>query len=116
MLVSEPKLQAKILNEKFQSMFSDRQVYTKEQFRDKCNMNEADYSGLSKIHISEEGFRKLLKGLNPNKACGPNGILPQVLKELAEEVAPILTLLFRTSMDTGTVPEDWRSANIAPVF
>ena len=39
-----------------------------------------------------------------------------MLKELADEVAPILTLLFRTSIDTGTVPEDWRSANITPVF
>ena len=84
--------------------------------RDKCSMNKADYSKLSKIHISEEGVRKLLKGLNPNKACGPDGISPRVLKELADEVAPILTLLFRTSMDTGTVPEDWRSANITPVF
>ena len=115
-LVSEPKLQAKILNEQFQSVFSDGQVYTKEQFRDKCSMNEADYSELSKIHISEEGARKLLKELNPNKACGPDGISPRVLKELADEVAPILTLLFRTSIDTGTVPEDWRSANITPVF
>ena len=79
-------------------------------------MNEADYSELSKIHISEEGIRKLLKGLNPNKACGPDKISPQVLKELADEVAPILTLLFRTSIDTDTVPKDWRSANIAPVF
>ena len=79
-------------------------------------MNEADYSELSKIHISEEGIRKVLKELNPNKACGPDGISPRMLKELADEVAPILTLLFRTSMDTGTVPEDWRSANITPVF
>ena len=46
-LVSEPKLQAKILNEQFQSVFSDGQVYTKEQFRDKCSMNEADYSARS---------------------------------------------------------------------
>ena len=67
-------------------------------------------------NISEEGIRKLLKGLDPNKACGPDGISSWVLKELADEVAPILTLLFQTSMDTGTVPEDWISANIAPVF
>ena len=79
-------------------------------------MKEADYSELSKIHISAEGVRTLLKGLNPNKACGPDRISPRVLKELADEVVPILTLLFRTSMDTGTVPEDWRSANITPVF
>ena len=73
-LVSEPKLQAKILNGQFQSVLSNGQVHTKEQFRDKCSMNEADYSELSKIHISEEGVRKLLKGLNPNKACCPDGI------------------------------------------
>ena len=39
-----------------------------------------------------------------------------ILKDLAEEVAPLLTCIFKRSFDCGEVPEDWRSANITPVF
>ena len=34
----------------------------------------------------------LLTGLNPNKAAGPDQIKPRVLKELAEEITPMVTL------------------------
>jgi len=91
-------------------------TYTREQFQEKCPMDEANYDELNHIHITEAGVTKLLKGLNFHKACGPDEISPRVLKELAKEVSPILTLLFQSSIDSGTVPADWRKANIAPVF
>ena len=34
------------------------------------------------IHISNEGVIKMMKGLNPSKALGPDGLYPRVLKEL----------------------------------
>jgi hypothetical protein len=37
--------------------------------------------------------------LNPNKAAGPDEIKPGVLKELATEIAPILTLIFQISLE-----------------
>ncbi|KAK2167742.1 hypothetical protein NP493_1264g00008 [Ridgeia piscesae] len=53
---------------------------------------------------------------DPNKACGPDGISPRLLKIVAEEVTPALTLLFRNSYQTGTLPLDWKLAHITPVF
>ena len=35
---------------------------------------------------------------------------------MASTIAPILTIIFRVSIDTGVVPEDWRTADIAPIF
>ena len=32
------------------------------------------------------------------------------------EVAPILALIYNESLGQGTVPDDWRQANVAPVF
>ena len=58
----------------------------------------------------------LLLNLDPNKACGPDGITPRLLKIVAEEVTPALTLLFRNSYQTGTLPHDWKLAHITPVF
>ena len=68
------------------------------------------------INITEEGVKKLLLSLDPNKACGPDGISPRLLKIVAEEVTPALTLLFRNSYQTGTLPLDWKLAHITPVF
>ena len=79
-------------------------------------MDEGDYSELCELNITEEGVKKLLLKLNPNKACGPDDITPRVLRELAEEVAPILTMIFQSSVDTGIIPSDWRTANVTPVF
>ena len=34
----------------------------------------------------------------------------------AAEIAPALTTIFRRSLELGSLPSDWRCANISPVF
>ena len=63
-----------------------------------------------------EGIEELLAGLNPAKVAEPGGITPRVLRELHKEVAPILTTIYRSSLRTGVVPDDWKEALVAPVF
>ena len=66
--------------------------------------------------MTEEGVRKLLRKLNPHKASCPDLIPARILKDMADEISPLLTLIFQRSFDCGKVPDDWRSANINPVF
>ena len=66
--------------------------------------------------MTEEGVRKLLRKLNPHKASGPDLIPARILKDMADEISPLLTIIFQRSFDCGKVPDDWRSANITPVF
>ena len=66
--------------------------------------------------IQAQGVEKLLANLSPYKACGPDGISPRVLKELAKELAPALTIIFQSSLTTGMVPVDWRDAHVTPIF
>ena len=40
----------------------------------------------------------------------------RILKDLADEIAPLLASIFQRSFDCGEVPDDWRSANITPAF
>jgi hypothetical protein len=47
------------------------------------------------LSITCAGVLKLLHKLNPNKAAGPDNIRPKILNELAAEIAPILTIIFR---------------------
>ncbi|KFZ56694.1 hypothetical protein N321_01498, partial [Antrostomus carolinensis] len=60
--------------------------------------------------------RDQLSNLDIHESMGPDGMHPQVLKELAEVIAGPLSIIFAKSWETGEVPEDWRKANVTPVF
>ena len=68
------------------------------------------------IVVSNEGVTKLLKGLNPSKALGPDEIHPRVLKELATELSPVFAHLFQKSLDTGEITKEWSLSNICPLL
>ena len=55
---------------------------------------------MEEIVVTKEGVTKLLKGLDPSKALGPDELYPRVLKELATELGPVLAYLFQQSIDT----------------
>jgi hypothetical protein len=115
-LTSDPTEQAEVLNQQFQSVFGDGRQCTEEEFLDKTGMADNNVSTMTDIEITEQGVATLLKNINPHKACGPDGIRPRVLKELCYELAPALTVLFQSSLSSGTVPADWRDAHVAPIF
>ena len=58
------------------------------------------------IVVTKEGVTKLLKGLNPSKALGPDELHPRVLKELATELGPVFAHLFQQSIDKGEFPRN----------
>ena len=71
---------------------------------------------LETITIDPKGVQKLLSKINPSKASGPDQIPNLVLKECALEISPAVTILFQTSLNSGKLPDDWKNANIAPIF
>ena len=71
---------------------------------------------MNDIVVSAVGVTKLLKGLNPSKALGPDELHPRIVKELASELGPVFAHLFQQSIDTGEFPKEWSLANICPLF
>jgi len=51
-----------------------------------------------------------------HKSVGPDEVPPQVPRELADEVAKLLSVIFQKSWKSGEVPTDWKRGNIAPIF
>jgi len=47
---------------------------------------------------------------------GPDRMHPRVLRELVDVIAEPLSVIFERSWRTGGVPEDWRKANVTPIF
>ncbi|GAB0209549.1 mitochondrial enolase superfamily member 1 [Grus japonensis] len=72
-----------------------------------------EFSVLGEPHTSyyEENQPSQLK---PGQ--GPDGIHPKVLRELAEELAKPLSIIYQQSWLTGEVPDDWRLANVTPIY
>ena len=83
-LVSDSKGKAKILLKQFQS------VFTPEDKSPLPPLKDNEYPDIGKITISIGGVAKLLKSINPTKACGPDAIPNQILKNCADTLAPIL--------------------------
>ena len=71
---------------------------------------------MPEIDISKNGLLKLLKNLRRGKAARPNRLKPLLLRELREEIAPIIKIIFDRSLQTGELPADWVKANVMPVF
>ena len=68
------------------------------------------------ITFSADGIQNLLANLKVNKASVPDHIPPYILKECAYEISPILQTIYTQSLNTGTLPSNWLTANICPVF
>ena len=66
------------------------------------------------VHI--EGEAQLLTNIHPHKASGLDNLPAQFLKEVANEIAPVLTVAFQASLDQGHLPNIWRTAAVAPIF
>ena len=109
-LVSENAQKAEALNQQFKS------VFTQENLNNIPTMPHSDYTPMPDIHITTTGIEKLLTDLDPNKASGPDGVSARILKMGAKEIAPALATIFRRSLETGILPEDWRCTNISPIF
>ena len=101
---------AEVLNQQFQS------VFTKEPNSPLPDKGPSPHPTISDMNISVEGIYNLLLNINPHKACGPDQIHGRVLKETADVISPFLRTLFQSSLDSGIIPDDWRSANVTPIF
>ncbi|KAJ7415084.1 hypothetical protein BTVI_39456 [Pitangus sulphuratus] len=66
--------------------------------------------------IEEETVSDLLSHLDPHRSMGPDGIHPRVMRELAEELSKPLFVIYQQSWLTEEVPDDWKLANVTPVY
>ncbi|XP_073535227.1 DNA repair protein XRCC4 isoform X2 [Phyllobates terribilis] len=70
----------------------------------------------SKLSVNRKIVREYLANINEFKSPGPDELHPRVLKEIVEEILEPLSIIFENSWRTGEVPEDWRRANVVPIF
>ena len=108
---SDSATKANILNDQFSSVFNKG-----EDPSTVPNMGPSPHPTVDNITVTENGVHKLLAGLEPHKALGPDQLRARLLKGLASGLDPIYTLLFQASLDRGTIRDEWKSANVVPIY
>ena len=101
---------AEVLCEFFKS------VFTSEQGEPTVKAVNENISEQKPLVFDINTVKNKLKKLKSDKSPGPDGLHPILLNRCADTLADPLSRLFQESFDTGQVPEDWRTANISPIF
>ena len=104
---------ANLLNTYFSSVFTVENQNSIPTPRDKF-LGNSDHI-LTNVHITEDIVFEKLNKINVNKCQGSDEIHPKLLFELRNQIVKPLTVLFRLSLQSGLVPQDWREANVAPL-
>ena len=131
-LYSDTKTKANLFNQQFNSAFTPKEPLSLSRLASMRVQDLKKAGGLPsdttpdslqdsatnmpEINISENGLMKLLQNLKPGKAAGPDKLKPLLLRELREEIAPIIQIIFDRSLKTGKLPADWMKANVMTVF
>ena len=66
--------------------------------------------------IQVETVRELLLHLDCHKSMGTDRLHPRVLRELEGVIAEPLSAIYECSWLCGEVPEDWRLADVTPIY
>ena len=113
-IITDDREAANILNEYFSSVFTTEDcahIPVPGKLFQK-NIEE----GLISVEITEEMVSEKLQKININKCPGVDEIHPKMLLELKAYLVKPLTSIFKTSLEQGIVPLDWKDAGIVPLF
>ena len=110
-LVTEDIEMAEQLNRAFASVFT-REDMKEVPEPEKMKMR----SKLKNSWITAEKVRRKIRNLKSHSAAGPDGIAPRLLQNCEKQIAPVLAMIFRKSLSQGEVPEEWKQANVVPIF
>ena len=101
---------ASILNNFFSGVFSEEDL---DHMPVKQRETEKE---LETVCIDTKKIAQKIKKLRGDSAAGPDNINPGMLKELGQELAEPLSRIFYRSLNEGEVPEDWKTANVTPIY
>ena len=101
---------ATILNDYFSNVFSEEDLSQLPEKQIETG------SVFQMILIDRKKIKNKINKLRGDSAAGPDKINPRLLKELAHEMAEPLRRIFNRSLNEGEVPEDWKTANVTPIY
>ena len=104
---------ANILAKYFSSVFTQEKDLS--DIVNEC-IDFSNIKQMSEVEFKSEEILKKLLDLKICKSPGPDLIHPRVLKEVANEISPLLCDIFNNSIKHAVLPSDWKLADVTPIF
>ena len=108
--VVEPKRQAEMLNNFFAS------VFTKSEGDVPVKDRHPGVKTVEDVFIDEERIKEIIERLKEKSAPGPDGVPNKLIIELANPISRAYSILFNKSLNTGTIPDEWRYIKVTPIY
>ena len=67
-------------------------------------------------HINTKDVQDLFENLNPRKSCRDTGLMPKLMKKVAEGVAPSVTNLYNRCIENSNWRAIWKRGELTPIF
>ena len=112
-IITDDCAKADVFNKYFYSVFTDENTSNLEALQSSLTFLS---SIIQSVTFTSEDVYYELTNLDTSKACDPDHITPKLLKLSAEFISGPLSQLFNQSMLSGTLPKDWTTANIVPIY
>ncbi len=71
---------------------------------------------LETVIITQKDVETTLRALDKSKSVGYDLVHSHVLKECSKSISHSFYLVFKKSIETGTLPDMWKMANVTPLF
>jgi len=75
-----------------------------------------DKEALCDVIIDHTVVEDRLNKLRADKSTGADGLSPRLLKEIKSEIIQPVLYIWRKSISEGDIPQDWKLANVCPIF
>jgi len=99
-------------NKFFSSVFTAEDPSTVPNFM----LIKSDDISLSSITIDPAIVHENLSSLKSGKAPGPDGWPAEIFKHCSDQLSALLSILFVKSLESGTLPQDWKNCLITPIY
>jgi hypothetical protein len=105
--------------EQFNSYFSS--VFTRENLNVKLPeadklFNAGPQEELLDVFFNQDEVLNRINKLHCNKAPGVDGLVSNVFIEAATNISLPLFMIFRSTLNSGVVPVDWKRANVCVIY
>ena len=114
---NEPQEIVEILQKQYSGVFShplsDKLIQSPTDF---FHSHSFSVPALTDINVTEQHIMEAIKQIAPNAAAGPDFFPALLLKNCAAELRTPLSVIYRNSLNSATIPKMLKTAVITPIY